>query len=336
MLSPTSFPEIRHASVMALFALVPTVSVFLIFELYMTNKVVAIMCRSERSAHAGHDLAPLFNYYIVWVVHLLVSVGIGVGAARGAFRNTSPTKTTVLKRFRMAVFLLLMLIVLAADSMHANLALLSHERIFNILSKAPSLARMFRQELHFGQCIMSVPTRFSVLPIVAVGAALWAMSTIILCASKFLVEFQRFDDSVDSQDRIAAFTDAMEALRSHFLALSLVLVTSTFATIAFFRIPLGFLNGSERHDFQTITDAVGLVWGVTFSLTLIALCAYPFTVLREQFEALQKNAHATKNDGLRRWLRKHRVLLQVPANLQLLLSMLSPATIAVLSHLVSS
>jgi hypothetical protein len=266
----------------------------------------------------------------------LVSVGVGLGAARGAFRNTSAPKTTVLKRFRVVVFLLLMLGVFVADALHSNLALLSHERIFNVLSGAPSLSHLFRHELSFARYTVSVPTLFSILPVVGTGAALWAMSTIILCASKFLVEFQRADEGVEPNDRVAAFTDAMEALRSHFLALSLVLVTSTLGTVAFFRIPLGLLDAAERHAFQSLSDAVSLVWGVTFSLTLVGLCVYPFIVLREQFEALQKDARITKNGDLGRWLRKNRVVLQVPANLQLVLSILSPATVAVLSHLVSS
>jgi hypothetical protein len=331
-----SFREIRHSLFMMIFALIPTLSVFVVFEACLPKNVVVQMTLSTRKALTGNDLAPLFNYYIVWVAHMLVSVGVGVGAARGAFRNTSAVKKTVLKRFRLVVFLFLMLIVVASDAMHSNLALLSHQRIFNILSAEPSLSRMFRHELIFAHYTIFVPTIFSFFPVAGVGAALWAMSTIILCASKFLVESQRSDDDGDPNDRIMAFSDAIEALRSHLLALSLVLVTSTLATIAFFRIPLGFFGPGTRESFRAITDATGLVWGITFSLTLAALCVYPFSVLRKQFETLQNDARRTNNEILARWLRKNRAMLQVPTNLQLVLSMLSPATIAVLSHLVSS
>jgi len=336
-LSPIlSFQEIRHALFMMVFALIPTLSVFAVFEIYMTKPVIVAMCQTDLPAITGHDLVPLFNYYIVLVAHVLISVGVGVGAARSAFRNTSAVKKPILTRFRIIVFLSLLLVVLVADAMHTNLAMLSHDRIFSVLSKAPSLSPMFRHELNFAHSAIATPTMFSILPITGVAAALWAMSTVILCASKFLVEFQRTDDSVEPHDRVASFAIAMEALRSHFLALSLVLVTSTFGTIAFFRTPLGLLSGAARHNYQAVTDAIGLVWGVTFSLTLIALCIYPFCVLREQFENLQKDARETHNDVLGRWLRKNKVLLQVPANLRLVLSMLSPATIAVISHLLST
>jgi hypothetical protein len=337
MLSPMlSFREIRHALFMMVFALIPWLSVFAVFEVFLTKNAIAPMCRTDRSAVTGHDLAPLFNYYISWVAHVLVSVGVGVGATRSAFRNTSPVKKTALKRFGILAFLVTILVVIVGDDMHSNLAVLSHDRVFNVLSVAPSLSPMFQQELNSTRYTISVPTIFSFFPIVGIAAAFWATSTIILCASKFLVEFERVDDGDEPNDRIAAFTDALEALRSHFLALSLVLVTSTLGTIAFLRIPLGLLSVAERHSFKVTSDAVGLVWGVTFSLTLLALCVYPFSVLRKHFDSLSKYAHDTNGEVLGRWLRKNRVLLQVPANLQLVLYMLSPATFAVLANLVST
>src|SRR5438552_3302309 len=116
-----SFPELRHAFYMLVFALIPSLSMFVVFEVYLRKSVIAQMCRNGRNAPTSHDLAPLFNYYTVWVAHMMVSIGVGAGAARGAFRNTSVIKKTVLKRSRILVFLILMLIVLAADAMHSNL-----------------------------------------------------------------------------------------------------------------------------------------------------------------------------------------------------------------------
>lgn len=333
LLSPMAFQEIRHALCMMAFALIPTISVFAVFEVFLTKNAIVLMCQTDHSAIVGQDLAPLFNYYISWVAHVLVSIGVGVGASRSAFRNTSVIKKTVLKRFRLLAFLVAMLFVIVIDDMHSNLAVLSHDRIFNVLSVVPSLSPLFQRQLNFTRYIISIPTIFALFPIIGIGAAFWATSTIVLCASKFLVEFQRVDDGAEPHDRIAAFTDALEALRSHFLALSLVLVTSTLGTIAYVRIPLGFLGVAERRSFKAISDAVGLVGGVMFSLMLLALCVYPFSVLRERFDTLSR---VTKGEVLGRWVRKNRVLLQVPANLQLVLSMLSPATVAVLASLVST
>lgn len=331
-----SFQEMRHAVAMAGFSVIPSIAIFIVLQLYLTQAAMTTMCHGYRSVN-GHDFTPLFNYYTIWVAHILISIGVGVGADRGAFRNTSEAKSKVLQRFRVAIFLLLILIVFAADATHRNIALLSHERIFNVLSRSPALAPMFRGEVQFLGRTIPVPTAFSVLPMTAVGAALWAMATVILCCSKFLVAFQRpnGDSDPSQEDRVAAFGDAMEALRAHFLALSLVLMTSTLATIAFFRIPLGFLGVSERIEYQAVSNAMGLVWGATFSLTLIALCVYPFCVLRRRFEVLERDARDGQNDSLGKWIRKHRALLQVPANLKVILSMLSPATISILSSMIS-
>ncbi|HKS23469.1 MAG TPA: hypothetical protein VJZ76_11760 [Thermoanaerobaculia bacterium] len=337
MLNPfLSFQEMRYAVIIAAFSVIPSIAMFIVLQLYLSDAAVTMMCRGHHSL-SSHDFAPLFNYYTIWVAHVLISVGVGVGADRSAFRNASEVKIKALKRFRIAIFLSLMLIVFVADATHRNIALLSHERIFNVLSNDPALAVMFHNDVRYLNRTIPMPTSFSFLPIVAVAAALWAMATVILCCSRFLAAFQQSDGDSDtsSGDRVAAFSDAMEALRSHFLALSLVLVTSTLATIAFFRTPLGLLGSSERRDYQNISDAMGLVWGVTFSLTLIALCVYPFVVLRRRFDSLDRDAQDTKNAALGRWIRKHRTLLQVPANLKLVLSILSPATVAIVSRLIS-
>lgn len=339
MLSPfLSFQELRHAFVITCLSVVPSIAMFVILQVYLTDLAVAVMCQGHPLKVDDLGFAPLFNYYAIWVAHVLLAIGVAFVSERAAFRNASEAKNRVLKRFRAAVFLLLMLIVFAADATHRKIAVLSHERIFAVLSRAQPLASMFQNQVQiFGRSVPA-PTLFSILPMVAVGAALWAMATVILCCSKFLAEFQRPKDIAagDSDSRVVAFGDAMEALRAHFLALSLVLLTSTLATIAFFRTPIGLLKPSERAAFQAISDAMGLVWGVTFSLTLVALCVYPFIVLRRQLENLERDAQDTQNETLGKWVRKYRTLLQVPANLKLIISMLSPATVAVLSRLISA
>ena len=326
LMRPLSFREIRHALFMISFAFIPTLVVFLIFEGYVSKAVVLAMCRSDRYAIAGHDLAPLFNYYTSWVVHFLTAVAVSIGAELGAFRNTSQIKEKRVKRFRIVLFLTVIFVVVVGDEIHSNLALLSHERLFSVLSQVPALSPQFRYE----------PPLLLILPALGIGAALWAMCTIILCASKFLVEFERAARRKKVTDRIAGFSKALEALRSHFLALTVVLVTSTFGTVAWVRIPLGFLSAGPRDDFQAVGRATALVWGVTFSLTLIALCIYPFYWLRKEFAAQQKDADETDNDTLREWCRENMALVQVTSNLQLVLSMMSPAAVAVLSNLVSS
>src|SRR5262249_30683163 len=156
------------------------------------------------------------------------------------------------------------------------------------------------------------PTPFSFFPISAIFAAFWATATIIMCASKFLVELKRPKRNAPAKERMKAFADALDELRSHFLALSFVLVTSTLATIAYLRPPIGFLDESHRVAFKAISDAIGLAWGVTFSLTLLSLCVYPFVLLRGRFRALDSDADLLKDPNLDLWLRENRVALQVP------------------------
>lgn len=332
---PFEFVELRHAWRIMAVGVVPSVLVFVVIEVAVTDAAIARMCDTARSAITRHDFSPLVNYYISWVAHLVVSVGVAFGATRGAL-HASESKAPFLTRFPLAVSLLIVAFVLTADAFHTKIAVLSHERLFSVLSEEPALAPLLRNESEIAGFALPVPTWFSVFPVVGVGVALWATCVVIMCASKFLVTFET--QSVESReaDPRARLTDAIEALRTHLLALSLVLVTSTFGTIAYLRIPLGLLADGPRSDFKSISDSIGLVWGVMFSLTLIALCIYPFMMLREQFDKLREQTEQTKNQVMYSWLQDNRLLLQVPTNLQLLLSIVSPAAVAVVSNLVSA
>jgi hypothetical protein len=333
--NPFTFPELQHAWRIMAIGATPAVVVLLVFQVAVTDATMARMGHTARSAMTRHDVAPLFNYYISWVAHLVVSVGVAYGARRGALHASEP-KAPFLIRFPLAVSLLILAAVLAADAFHMKMAVLSHERVFSVLSAEPSLASLFRDEVDTGQLTLSVPTWFSFFPIIGVGAALWATCVVIMCASKFVVTFEtQTVDSAETDPR-AKLTEAIEALQTHLLALSLVLVTSTFGTIAYLRIPLGFLADGPRSEFKSISDSVGLVWGVMFSLTLIALCVHPFILLRERFDKLREQTEQTKNKVMENWLHENRALLQVPANLQLLLSIVSPAAVAVVSNLIST
>ena len=314
---PWTFREIKYALWMMGLALIPTTAVFFVF-MAVSKDAIASLCRVDRSAITGNDLAPLFNYYIAWVAHLLISIGVAVEAERNAFRNIPQTTESILKQFRLLAFLVTLLAVIVGDDLHCNLAVLSHDRIFSVLSVPSSILRMFRP----------IPTRytpwgpvpFSLFPIAGLGVAFWSTATIILCASKFLVELEDSNDEPDPNDRLAAFSKTLDALRSHFLALSLVLVTSTLGTVAFLRIPLGFLAEGERRNFRVIADAIGLVWGVSFSLTLVALCFVPFHVLRERMDTLHREARETGSPVAGQWIEKNGGLLELSANLQLVLS----------------
>jgi len=333
----------------------PSVMVFLVFQFAVTDAAMRRMCQTASSAMTRCDLAPLVNYYISWVAHLTVSLGVAYGARRGALHASEP-KAPFLSQFPLAVGLLIVALVLAADAFHTRMAVLSHERLFNVLSAEPSLAPLFRGEaeipnftLSFFPIIMGVatpiwtptlplsfPTWFSFFPIVGVATAIWTTCVVIMCASKFLVTFTAQDVDTPEVDPRAKLTESIEALRTHMLALSLVLVTSTLGTIAYLRIPLGLLADGPRSEFKSISDSVGLVWGIMFSLTLVALCIYPLIVLRERFATLRAQTEDTKNKLMEKWMDENRLLLQVPTNLQLILSIVSPAAVAVVSNLVST
>lgn len=338
LLRPKEFQEIRHAFWMVLWAFAPITVVFCTFQFGVTGRTVDLMCATSRSKIAGHDLTPLFVYYIAWAAHMFVSGSVIFLGARSAYRNIPSDKAAAMRRFAILATLMTMFFLLLVDALHCKLAVLTHERIFSVLSREHSLCPFFEYEAEPHNHPISFPTIFSLFPIISVGAAFWATATIVLCASRSLGDFHEINNILDAKvtARMTAFSETLEALRSQVLALSLVLVTSTLGTVAYLRTPLGLLADADRHSFKTVSDAIGLMWGVTFSLTLLALCFYPFIRLRVHLKAFDQEAVLTHSEALRQWLKENRALMQVPANLQLVLSVLLPATVAVVTNLVST
>ena len=345
-LNSMEFQEIRHALPMMGCAFIPIVGALFTFQCGVTGRSIDdLMGVTARSKIAGHDLSLLLNYYTAWMAHMVVSIGVTLLAARSACRGRTAEKVAEMMRFAIMAALATMFFLILLDALHFKLAVLTHERIFSVLSREPSLWPLFRQKALFNEYVL-LPTKFSLFPIVSVGAAFLATATIIMCASKTLVDLKRAEDDAETDTtadadtklnaQIAALSDALETLRSHVLALSFVLVTSTMGTVAYLRIPLGLLADGERVSFKAGSDALGLVWGVTFSLTLLVLCIYPFNCLRTHFNRIGTTADVTHSTVLRQWLKENPALLQVPANLQLVLSVLLPATVAVVTNLVST
>ncbi|MGN6183253.1 MAG: hypothetical protein ACTHQM_06310 [Thermoanaerobaculia bacterium] len=315
----------RQALVMILSSFVPAVLVVFCVSFAMTDSALVAACKPEHFAPKARDLSPLLVYYIAWIAHMLLSISVGVGALFIRFGQTS-IKRAFLK-LGIPSIVIATVVVIVADAFHLKLAVLSHERLFDVLRQDPALASMFQP------AVLRV-TPFSFFPMVAIVAAFFATAAIILCASDCLTTFTG-PHTGRSHDRISELTLALEQLRSHLLALSLVLVTSTLATIAYLRTPIGLLDATARGSFKAMSDAVGLVWGITFSLTLLALCVYPYVVLRKCFDGVA-TGNAGEKQPLVQWFRKQRGHMLVSSNLQVLLTTLLPATAAILANLVST
>jgi hypothetical protein len=330
--APFAFPEFTDAVIMIVAALIPAGVVAGVFQCLVSRDAVAQICRTDRLTLAGRDLSQVFDYYISWVGHVVVTLGVGLVATRGALARVNVKKRRALWGLAVAAGVLATGTVIAGDALHTNLAMLSHERLFRVLSRAPAMRWLFRDEWTLAGHVWSRPTYFAFIPVSGVAAPLFVTATVIVCASRSLANFRWDASAGNTIQRIAQLDESLAALRSYLVGLAIVLVTSTIGTEAYLRTPLGLLNPSDQNTLKSTSDAIGLVWGGTFSLTLLTLCIYPIIVLRRRFSELEQLA--LHNLSLQRWLEKNRAPLLIP-DLQVIVSVLSPATVAMLSKLAS-
>lgn len=112
-------------------------------------------------------------------------------------------------------------------------------------------------------------------------------------------------------------------------------MTSTIATGLFFRLPLtSIAPGDAYGSFRDLSNAMTICWGVTFSLTMLAMCFYPYFRIQKDLRTLRIESRVANDTELTRWLDDIQKEYVVYTNVKSLLTIFLPAVVAVLSRFI--
>jgi hypothetical protein len=112
-------------------------------------------------------------------------------------------------------------------------------------------------------------------------------------------------------------------------------MTSTIVTGLFFQLPLTTIAPGEAYtSFRDVSTAMTMCWGVTFSLTMLAMWFYPYFRIQNDLRILQRESKVNNDAELARWLDDLRKEYVVYTNVKSLLSIFLPAIVAVLSRFI--
>lgn len=325
-----SFKALNYSISTVILALFPVSIAIIFLELFINVNTYGegIKCIEIKDSY---DIQMLIYYIISGVVHVIIC---GVIASQFAIENKIDTPSQKLRIVRITrSFFLILVIVLVyfLDSNNIKLAYLSHERLYILMSKSS----------YFKDLFVLVPTNlnwfhlFSVFPFLLICFALFVM---IYAGFYIGNEMYNF---IDKQELIPEklkehVLNLHRILRNYAQLLSIVLVSSTIATVLFFQVPVPLIvDGAIQKSYSNVSMAMGICWGVIFSLTLLFLCIYPYRLAHKKLLSIVQNDRVKNSPELEEWILKYKSYYTFIWNLKLIAPIISPAVSGILTTIIS-
>lgn len=331
------FEEIKTGIFVFLLMFVPITIVTMLLQLFVptaeVNRIIAI----EYSRTAAPNPELYIFYLISAVAQVIVTMLVIIMLRRRLRENiTEPRR----KEVEIGVYLFVVVILavfVIGDSFHPVLARLSHERIYRVLEHSPLFSPYFRSfpGVLFGSSSFPGIYLFSCLS--AAGIILALIVIVLTCFNlgRDLVVVRNAMNSQLSESEKQDLDTKIQAFHSYFYILSAVLMTSTIGTGLFLRLPLTTIAPGEAYNsFRDLSTAVTICWGVTFSLTMLTMCFYPYFRIQKDIRTLQNQGKVTNDTEFMRWLDDLQKEYVLYANVKSLLTIFLPALVAVLSRFV--
>ena len=331
------FEELRRAMWIFLLMLIPVLSVMTLLQIFVptaeVNRIVAI-----DHPIAGAPNPEMYVFYLTSAVaHVIVAMLVIVTLRRRFRENISEPKRRVLEIWMYSFIAVIVGLFVVCDSLHPVLGRLSHERIYRVMESSPLFSPYFRSfpGTLFGSS--SFPG-FYLFSILSAGLIILGLIVIVLTCFNLGHDLVVVRNDINAELTASKKKDLetkIRAFHNYFYTLSAVLMTSTIATGFFFRLPLTTIAPGDAYgSIRDVSTAMTICWGVTFSLTMLAMCFYPFFRIQKDLGILRTQSKVTEDAELMRWLDDIQKEYVVYTNVKSLLSIFLPAVVAVLSRFI--
>ncbi|MEZ5082407.1 MAG: hypothetical protein R2750_02985 [Bacteroidales bacterium] len=316
--------------------LIPVSSFILFFQLFISkgelNKII-----ENYIVYSGAVDHKFFILYLTsGVSHIFISFFVISLFWNKLFDSYTDIKRRIIKKNFWIHLIIIVTLFQTVDILNCNLSIMSHDRIYYILSKSTTFEYLFTSIPGFainGNTINLFYT-FSIIPVVLIIFGLVVIILTCMNLGKDLsILFYQLENNISETKKIELQT-RIESFHNYLFVLSFVLVTSTIATILFFQLPLICISDGEQYDsYKSTSYGMGICWGVIFTLTMLTMCYYPYVIIQKKLKKIMRDGEVSGNKELGDWLEKIGDNFLIYKNLQSLISVLSPTIIGLLANL---
>lgn len=325
-----SFKGLKYSVNTILFALIPVILAIVVLQLFVNVRTYDQDIRKIEIQEV-YNIEMLIYYIVSGLVHIIICAIIANQFALTNKKDIPGIKLSVTRNTRLLFLFLVFFLVYFLDRIHVNLAYLSHERLYVLLSKSEFYKPSF----------VSFPSGldwfnlFSSFPFILIC---FALSVMIYAGFYIGNEMYNFVYKHDlSTERLKEHIKELHRLlRNYAKLLSIVMVSSTIATILFFQLPVPLIKDQLiKVNYNNVSMSMGICWGVVFSLTLLFLCIYPYQIAYKKVISIIQMERVKNDPVLEEWMDKHKSYYSFIWNLKLFTSIISPAAAGILTTLLS-
>lgn len=278
-----------------------------------------------------YNIEMLIYYLVAGLLHIIICIIIANQFALDNKKDLPHLKLSVIRNTRLFFLLAVFFLVYFFDSIHINLAYLSHDRLYILMEQSEFYARSF----HFFPSGLQWFRLFSTFPFLLICIALSVMIYAGFYIGNEVYNFiYKQDFPVEKLKE--HIKDLHSILRNYARLLSIVMVSSTVATILFFQLPVPLIKDDVvSNNYSNVSMSMGICWGVVFSLTLLFLCIYPYKLAHRKITSIIQSERIKNDPELEDWIDKHKSYYTFIWNLQLFTSIVSPAAAGILTTILS-
>lgn len=331
--------EIKYGIQIVAFGLIPIAITLLITELYLRPELCydSFVLATKQNPYM-FDSKYLIYYLTSGFAHLTLSVLVIWQFKQIIYSNTSFWKITIGKRVRIFIVVISCFLVYLLDVLHLDLAFVSHDRIYFILSKSyyyQAYFKMFPSDFFNSILNFDFFYIFSILPFSLISVALIVMTFGSFAMGKTVQEFI-IGSKGRTEDLIKSTAKFSQKFKDIIFLLSIVLATSTIATVLLFQLPVPLIEeGAGRNIYQGDSFAYGIKWGVIFSFTLLFLCIYPYYKMQKTVTQHIQKIRIKNDPVLEEWLSNNGTTFSFVSNIKFLTSIASPSIAGLLTTILS-
>ena len=327
------FEEVKIAFKTFIVMLIPIFSFIILLECFIPKSSILSTLSSNVKLTSTPNLKIYILYLTASVSHVLISIAVIIFLWRKLFKNNTYLKSRIVLKRIILLISLIILLFLIIDKIHANLALLSHERVYYYLLKSEFFSTYF--ELIPNGSFFKGFFIFSMIPFILI---LLGFVIIVLTCFNIGKDLIKVIDNLKINFTIAErsiFQMKVKEFHNYLYILSIVLATSTIATVLFFKLPLTILTKNSTYTtYNNISTSMGICWGVIFSLTMLSMCFYPFFAIQSRLKYYIRNSEVAANKEMKIWLEEIEDNYIIYKDFKMMLFVVLPAFISLIAQFI--
>lgn len=325
-----SFKGLRYSVNTILLALIPVGLAILFLQLFVNVRPYDRGLRNIELKET-YNIEMLIYYLVSGLMHIIICAIIANQFALTGKKDLPHLKLTVVRNTRLLFLFFVFLLVYFLDSIHINLAYLSHDRLYILMDKS----EFYTSSFAFFPSGQQWFRLFSTFPFLLISFALCVMIYAGFYIGNEMYNFiYKQDFTIEKLKE--HIKDLHRILRNYARLLSIVMVSSTIATILFFQLPVPLIKDDLiKSSYSNVSMSMGICWGVVFSLTLLFLCIYPYKLAHKKITSIIQMERVKNDPELEEWIDKHKSYYTFIWNLQLFTSIISPAAAGILTTILS-